>query len=97
MSAFLKNDTTIGGVVITLGSEIVAALLVWLGLILFGTGVDGNIRWFAIAFVPPLLLLRHFSKRKDHPATTKSIIIVFFVSFIIFMFVLLKSGTLTLQ
>lgn len=95
MKALFKNDSAVSGVVITLGSEIVAALLVWLGLSLFGSGVDGNLRWFAIAFVSPLLLLRHFSKRKDRPVTTKSIIIAFFVSFILYVFVLIKSGTLT--
>ena len=53
MKALFKNDSAVSGVVITLGSEIVAALLVWLGLSLFGSGVDGNLRWFAIAFVSP--------------------------------------------
>ena len=47
-------------------------------------------RWFAVAFVPPLLLLRYYAKIQDYPMTLKSVITTFFITFVIFMWIIMK-------
>ncbi len=66
-----------------------AALVVLVILVTRSTFAEGA-RWFAAAFVPPLLLLRYYAKTREHPVTLKTVIITFFVTFVAFMWVILK-------
>lgn len=73
------------GVVVTLGSEAIVALLLWMGLTIAGISPMEHIRWFGGCFVPPVLLLRYYAKKKEYPVVTKTIIITLFVTFIAFV------------
>ena len=86
MANFFKSDGILQGIILATGSEILAAALLYVGLLVAGIPVETRLRWFAVCFVPPLLLLRHIAKRKDRTLTMKTIIVVLFVSFVAFMF-----------
>ena len=90
MKKLLHKDSVAVGIVATLLSELLCAAIVWLVIAILQLPLAENARWFAIAFVPPLLLLRYYAKVKDFPTTLKSVITTFFVTFVIFMWVLLK-------
>lgn len=79
------------GVVVTLGSEAIVALLLWLGLTISGLSPMEHLRWFGGCFIPPVLLLRHYAKKKDCPVVTKTIIITLFITFLAFMFLIRKE------
>lgn len=90
MKRLLDRDTIITGVVATLVSELLCALLLWGGLLLFRQPVAEHLRWFAVAFVPPLLLLRHYAQAKEYPTALRATIITLFLTFILFMWYLLR-------
>ena len=90
MKKLLHKDSVAVGIVATLLSELLCAAIVWLVIAILRLPLAENARWFAIAFVPPLLLLRYYAKVKDFPTTLKSVITTFFVTFVIFMWILLK-------
>lgn len=93
---YLEKNSFIFGCIATLVSEVLCAILIWIILLLIGMPVTEHLRWFAAAFVPPILLLRHYAKEKDYPDTLKSVIVTFFITFIAFMFFLLKNHYITL-
>ena len=90
MKKILHKDSIALGIVATLLSELLCAVLVWIVIVIAQIPVAENARWFAIAFVPPLLLLRYYAKIQDYPTTLKSVITTFFVTFVVFMWVMLK-------
>ena len=90
MKKLLHTDSIATGIVATLFLEIVSAAIVWLVLVLLHLPLAENARWFVICFVPPLLLLRYYAKIKDYPTTLKSVITTFFITFVIFMWFMLK-------
>ena len=48
-------------------------------------------------FIPLILVLHHYAKKRTQLRVTKTLIVVFFVTFLAFMFYLLKSNILVLQ
>ena len=90
MKKLLNQNSIPLGIIATLVSELLcAALVVLVILVTHPTFVEGA-RWFAAAFVPPLLLLRYYAKTREYPVTLKTVITTFFVTFIAFMWVMLK-------
>jgi len=83
-----KDDSVLSGVLLSLGSEVLTALLLAVALMIANCSVEDHIRWFAVCFVPPLLFLRRSAKQKSTPVATKTIIIVLFVSFVAYMYML---------
>jgi len=96
MADFFKREGILQGIILATGSEILAAALLYVGLLVAGIPAETRLRWFAVCFVAPLLLLRHIAKRKDKTMTMKTIIVILFVSFVAFMFLLLKTKALEL-
>jgi len=90
MKELLQKDSILIGIIATLASEILCALVVWGVILVTHTPIAENVRWFAICFVPPLLLLRYYAKKRDYPTTLKSVITTFFITFVAFMWVMLK-------
>ena len=90
MKELLHKDSITVGIVATLLSELICAALVWIVIAILQVPIAENARWFAIAFVPPLLLLRYYAKIQDYHTTLKTVISTFFVSFVIFMWVMMK-------
>ena len=92
MSNFFKQDKIIVGITAGLGSELLLAALLTVGLIVAGQPPMEHIRWYAAIFVPPLLLLRHYSKHKSQLRVIRTLIVILFLTFIAFMFYLLRAG-----
>ena len=90
MKKLLHRDSIAAGIIATLASELLCAALVWIVITIIRAPITENARWFAVAFVPPLLLLRYYAKIQDYPTTLKAVITTFFVTFIAFMWVMLK-------
>lgn len=82
----MKHDKPITGIILTVASELTVVVLLWIGLKIAGIAPGEHLRWFGACFVPPLLILRHYARKKEYPIVTKTIIITLFVTFIIFMF-----------
>ena len=90
MKKLLHKNSVALGVAATLLSELLCALLVLIVIIILQVSIVEGARWFAIAFVPPLLLLRYYAKIQDYPTTLKAVITTFFVTFVIFMWIIMK-------
>lgn len=90
MKKLLHKDSFALGVVATLLSELLCALLVLVVIVILQVPIAEGARWFAIAFVPPLLLLRYYAKVQDYPMTLKAAITTFFITFVIFMWIIMK-------
>lgn len=89
-----RNSIAVG-IIATLLSEVLCALLIFLILLIPAIGMDGHIRWFAAAFVPPLLLVRHYAKAIEYPMALKASITTLFLTFVSFMWVMLKYKYIT--
>ena len=55
----------------------------------------GIAAFFAVAFVPPALLLRYYAHAKDYPTTLKAVITTFFVTVVLFMWAMLRYKFIT--
>lgn len=95
MKKLLDKDSILWGVIVCLASEALCALLL-MGIMLIGhLPLETHVRWLAACFVPPLLLLRYYAHGKAYPATLKAVIITFFVTFVAFMWYVLKYRYIT--
>ena len=90
MKKLLNRNSIPLGIIATQVSEILCAALVALIILATHSALAESARWFAAAFVPPLLLLRYYAKTRDYPVTLKTVITTFFATFIAFMWVMLK-------
>ena len=77
-------------------SEAVSAVALIVVLAVVGEPVAKHVRLFGVVFVAPLLLLRHYAKKKEMPVVTKTLIVTLFVTFVVYMYAVIKSGELTL-
>ena len=90
----MKKDTVTAGILMTLGSEVLTALLLWAVLAVAtacgakGLSLADHRQWLAVVFVPPVLLLRYFVKKQYLVATKTAITVLFLsvVAFFIFYF-----------
>jgi amino acid permease len=97
LKKFFSQDRPIVGVVAGLGSELGFCIALALGLLIAGEPIGGHIRWFGGMFIPVILLLHHYAKRREQLKVTKTIIVVFFVTFLAFMIYLFKARLIVLQ
>ncbi|MCQ2260170.1 MAG: hypothetical protein MJZ77_02130 [Bacteroidales bacterium] len=95
MKKLLNRNSILAGVVLCLLAELLCAALLWLVLLLLGIPAADHLRWFAVAFLPPLLLLRYYAKCQSYPDTLKAVITTFFVTFVLFMWYMLKYRYIT--
>lgn len=91
MKKFFHQDKVSVGIIAGLGSELLLAALLTIGLLIAGEAPADHIRWYAGVFIAPLLLLRYYPKQKQWLHITRTLIVVLFVTFIAFMFYLLKA------
>ncbi len=97
MKRFFTNDSIVTGLVAGLGSELLFCLLLAAGLHLAGLGIADHIRWFGGMFVPILLILRAYAKGRQHYTVTRTLVVIFFLTFLAFMFYLLHNHILVLK
>lgn len=96
LKRLLESDTITTGLILGLGSIAATAVLLTLGLLVFGMAPEEHLRWYAACFVPPLLLLRYVIKLQLI-TITKTLIITLFLTFIPFMAYLIRSNNLLIQ
>ncbi|MGX8713060.1 MAG: hypothetical protein ACSW8I_05165 [bacterium] len=93
---FFSQDKPLVGLVVGLGSLLIATLLLTIGLLITGTPVGEHLRWYGGIFIVLLLLLRYYIKLQK-PIVTKTLIVILFLSFIIFMYLLFQTHSITLK
>lgn len=91
MKKLLHHNSIATGIIGVLVTELLCAVLVFLVLVLLHLPLAENTRWFAIALVPPILLLRHYAKEQDYPDTLKAVITTLFVTAIAYFWFMLKN------
>lgn len=97
MKKFFAQDKVIVGIVAGLGAEIGFCVALAVGLLVAGEPLSVHIRWFGGMFFPLILVLHHYAKKRTQLQVTKALIVVFFITFLAFMFYLFKTKTLVLQ
>lgn len=95
MKKLLHNNNYITGILGVVVSELLCAVLVFLVLVLLHLPLAENARWFALALVPPILLLRYYAKEQDYPDTLKAVITTLFVTAIAYFWFMLKNHYIT--
>ena len=88
MKQFFSQDKVIVGLVVALGSAAAFCLLLTAGLLIAHEPIMAHLRWYGGMFVPMVLLLQHYAKRKELLTVTKTIIVTLFVTFIAFLIVI---------
>lgn len=93
---FFSQDRPVVGIVAGLGSEVGFCLALALGLLIAGEPIGDHIRWFGGMFIPLILVLHHYARRREQLKVTKTLIVVLFVTFLAFMIYILKARILVL-
>jgi hypothetical protein len=96
MKHFLQQDTIVVGLVAGLGSIALLALLLTAGLFIAGEPPLAHLTWYAGCFVAPLLIMRYYIKMQKAIAA-KTLMVLLFVTFIVFMFILFRTHSITLK
>ena len=97
MKKFFAQDKIIVGLVAGLGAELGFCLALTIGLLIAGEPLSAHVRWFGGMFIPLILVLHHYAKSRIQLRVTKTLIVVFFVTFLAFMFYILKTKAIVLQ
>ena len=90
MKKFFAQDKPIVGIVAGLGSEVAFCIALTIGLLIAGEPVMAHVRWFGGMFIPLILMLHHYAKGRTQLRITKTLIVVFFVTFLAFMIFIFK-------
>ena len=94
---FFAQDKPVVGIVAGLGAEVGFCVALAAGLLIAGEPIGEHMRWFGGMFIPVILLLHHYAKRREQLRVTKTIIILFFVTFLAFVIYLFKARLIVLQ
>ena len=89
---FFHQDSILVGVISSLGSELIGVVIVWGVLTIMNLPLMENLKYFAAAFIPTVLVMRYYMKQKTYLLTTKTVIVTIFVTFIAFMFFMLRHN-----
>jgi len=82
---FFQQNKVLVGVIAELLSLLLTAALLWVGLTLFGIPPLSRLRWFAGVFIPGILVVRAYARRKDYPKATKASVVTFALCFIAYV------------
>lgn len=81
---FQQNNIYVGVLAETL-SLVIPALILWLVLVALHISPMSRLRWFAGVFIPGVLVVRAYAKKKDYAKATKASAVTLFVCFIAYM------------
>lgn len=96
MKHYLQQDTVTVGLVTGLGSILLLALLLTVGLLIAGEPPMSHLTWYAGCYVAPLLIMRYYIKQQK-TVVAKTLMTVLFVTFVVFMFFLFRTHSITLK
>ncbi|MCR4811294.1 MAG: hypothetical protein K5867_01705 [Bacteroidales bacterium] len=85
MKKLFQQNSVYIGILAELLSIVVPAVLLYVVLLLLNITPMSRIRWFAGVFIPGILVVRAYAKKKEFPKATKASVVTFFVCFIGFM------------
>lgn len=91
MEKFLHKDSWTTGIVVGLLSEALTGLLLWGICAALTVPLRDHLSWLGVVFIPVLLILRYYTKNVRHLNTTKSLITVLFVTFVLYMYLLIST------
>lgn len=91
MKKFFSQDKVVVGILAGFGSELGFIVALTIGLLIAGEAVGDHLRWYGGMFIPLILVLRHYAKSQSHLKVVKTLIVVFFVTFLAFIFYMLRS------
>ncbi len=94
MKKFFTQDTIWTGLVAGIGSELLFCLLLNGVFAVTGLSWEPHARWFFGMFIPLLLILRTYAKKKAYLTIVRTLITVLFVTFLIFMLFLIRNHLL---
>ncbi|MBR5027650.1 MAG: hypothetical protein IKX51_00375 [Bacteroidales bacterium] len=92
----MKKDNALFGVLLCLGSIIVAALVVITVFVIFKIPFLGNMKYFLAAFVPAIVLLRYYAKNLQFMHTSKAMMITLSLVLVAFIVFLVRSKDIAL-
>jgi len=92
----MKKDNALLGVLLCLGSIIVAALVVIAVFVIFNIPFLGNMKYFLAAFVPAIVLLRYYAKNLQFMHTSKAMMITLSLVLVAFIVFLVRSKDIAL-
>ncbi len=93
----MKKDGYLFGILVGLGSILLTALLEVAVFCIFGIPFSVNLKFFLIAFVPAIVLLRYYSKNLQLMQTAKSIAVVLFLTLTAYIIFLVRSAEVFLK
>ena len=93
---FFSQDRPIVGIVAGLGAKVGFCIVLVVGLLIAGEPIGAHIRWFGGMFIPLILVLHHYARKREQLKVTKTLIVVLFVTFLAFMIYILKARILVL-
>lgn len=96
LKKFFSQDRPLVGIVAGLGAEAGFCIALAIGLLIAGEPIGAHIRWFGGMFIPLILVLHHYARRREQLKVTKTLIVVLFVTFLVFMIYILKARILVL-
>lgn len=97
MKKFFSQDKVNVGILAGLGSELGFVVALTIGLLIAGEAIGDHLRWYGGMFIPLILVLRHYAKGQAHLKVVKTLIVVFFVTFLAFIFYMLRSRMIVFQ
>ena len=94
MKKLFQQNKVYVGVLAELLSVVVSAVLLFVVLTLLHIPPMSRIRWFAGIFIPGVLVVRAYARKKDFPKATKASAVTFTLCFIAFIVYLAKTRQL---
>ncbi len=91
---YFKQNKYLTGFLAELLSVIMGAVLLLALLLILSISPVDRVRWFGIAFVPGIFVLRAYARGKNYPKSTKASATTLFFTFISFIVILAYKGQL---
>ena len=85
MDNLFKQNKVFIGIFAEILSLALPAALLSVALVMFGISPLSRIRWFAGIFIPGILVVRFYARKKEFPKATKASVVSLFVCFVAFV------------
>lgn len=97
LKTFFAQDTVLTGIVAGVGSELGFCIVLAVALAIAGEPMGAHIRWFGGMYIPLILVLHHYTRKREQLRVTKTLIVVLLATFLPFITYLLKAQIITLE
>ena len=93
----MKKDSFLFGVLVSVASIALTVAIVIAVFFAFGIPPANNLKYFLVAFVPAIVLLRYYTKNLQFMKTAKAIAVVLFVTLTAYIVFLVRSFEVMLK